>query len=607
MIKYKRFKIMMNRFISQAPEQPGIYQMLDKHNTLLYVGKAGNLKKRLTSYFQKNLSFKTKKLMSKVCDIKTIITQNAYEALLLESKLIKEKHPQYNILLRDDKSYPYLYLSIEDKFPRIVFYRGKKNRTGLFFGPYPNVTVVKNIVNLLQKVFKVRTCTNSFFSNRKRSCLQYQLKRCTAPCVGYVNAETYQIQVNQVKLFLEGHVKDLTQMFNGRMKEASKKLDYEKATYFRNCIRMLKDFQMQQVVTSSNDFIDIIGFSSISMMAALSVFSIRGGELTGSRNFIIDLPMPSTKDAVLQTLLMQYYEQAMHTMHVWPKQILLPFPIISQLLVEKALSNIGEKKIKLVTRCLMRYRAWRRTAQKNSEQALQNATNKKNIFKKKFDALRKACALKKLNRIYCFDVSHMQGEATVASSVVFDQSGPSKQHYRQFMIRNVKAGDDDVAITQAIERQMKKLILEKSPFPELIIVDGGKGQLNVAQQVLKTLKLNILLLGIAKGPTRRAGLEQLFLSNQHCLELSPTSIAFHLIQHIRNEAHRFAIKAHRKKLTKKSMQSSLERIPGIGKKRRQLLLNHFGGLQALKKASIDEIMQVKGISQSLAQLIKAYL
>lgn len=597
----------MKRSILQAPEQPGVYQMFDKHNIVLYVGKANNLKKRLTSYFQKNLSFKTKKLISQVCDIKTVITQNAYEALLLEAKLIKENHPRYNILLRDDKSYPYIYLSTEDKFPRIVFYRGKKNLNGLFFGPYPNVAVIRNILDLLQKVFKVRTCTNSFFSNRKRPCLQYQLKRCTAPCVGYVNAREYQLQVNQVKLFLEGHLKDLTQMFNQYMDEAAKKLDYEKATYFRDCIRILKDFQMQQVVTYSNDFIDIIGFSSITTIAALSVFSIRGGELIGNRNFIIELPIPATKNTVLQTLLMQYYEQMNHSIQVWPKQILLPFPMTSKPLIEKALSNIGGKKIKLVTRCLMRYQAWRRTAQKNSEQALQNAVNKKNIFNKKFDALRKACALKKLNVIYCFDVSHMQGKATVASCVVFDKTGPAKQQYRQFIIRNIKAGDDYVAIAQAIERQMKKIIRENGKFPELMIVDGGKGQLNVAQQILKALQLNILLLGIAKGPTRRAGLEKLFLSNQRCLELPPTSIAFHLIQHIRNEAHRFAIKAHRKKLTKKSMQSSLERVPGIGKKRRQLLLNHFGGLQALKKASIDEIMQVNGISKSLAQLIKTYL
>ena len=597
---------MIRESLSQIPEQPGIYQMFDKHQTVLYVGKASNLKKRLTSYFQKNVSFKTKKLMSQVNDIKTVITQNAYEALLLEAKLIKQHHPRYNILLRDDKSYPYLYVSSEDQFPRISFYRGKKNMKGLFFGPYPNVAVVRSIVDLVQKVFKIRTCTNTFFSSRKRPCLQYQLKRCTAPCVGYVDMPRYQTQVNQVKLFLEGHIDDILDTFDNQMKQASKKLDYERATYFRDRIRLLKEFKMQQVVTSAHDFIDIIGFSSTATLATLSVFSIREGELTGNRNFIIELPMPTSKETVLQTLLIQYYEHMSHSINVWPKQILLPFPITAKALIEQALSKMRQKKIKLVVRCLMRYKVWRGVVQKNAEQALQNAVNKKNIFYKKFNALKKACALKKLNSIYCFDVSHTQGEATIASCVVFDKTGPLKQQYRQFIIQNVKAGDDYLAMGQAIERQMKRVIQENRKLPELIIVDGGKGQLNVAQKVLKTLKLNILLLGIAKGPLRRAGLEHLWLSNQHCLALPATSIAFHLIQHIRDEAHRFAIQAHRKKFKKSAIQSVLECIPGIGKKRRQLLLNHFGGLQQLKKATVDEIIQVNGISKSLAQLIKTY-
>jgi excinuclease ABC subunit C len=594
--------------LKEAPTQPGVYQMFNRNNVLIYVGKASNLKKRLSSYFQKNITLKTKRLMSQVGYIKTTITQNEYEALLLESKLIKKNHPRYNILLRDDKSYPYLYLSTEDKFPRIVLYRGKKEMKGLFFGPYPNVSIVRNIVNLLQKVFKIRTCTNSFFFNRTRPCLQYQINRCTAPCVGHVTERAYQSQIAQVKLFLEGNVTHLIQMFRCRMQEASEKLDYEEATYYRDCIHTLEDFHMQQVITRTNDFVDILGFSSMSNTVALSVLSIRAGELFGNEDFTVELPMPMEKNDILQTLLMQYYEQLTQKKYRWPKQILLPFVVSSQGLVEKALGGMANKKIKLVTRCLARYRAWQSVSQKNSEQALQNALNRKNVFiSKKFVALKKACGLEILTTICCFDVSHTRGKATVASCVVFNSEGPVKDQYRKFTIHNINAGDDYAAIAQAVERHFKKLVYLKSPVPQLVIVDGGIGQLHAAQRILKALNLNVLLLGIAKGQKRRAGLERLFLSNQRTIELSPTSPAFHLIQYIRDEAHRFAIQTHRKKLRKKSLHSILEDIPGVGEKRRQLLLKHFGGLNAIKRADINEITKINGISKSIATVVKNHL
>ena len=579
--------------------------MFDQQARLLYVGKANNLKKRLAAYFQKDIPIKTRKLMSQVKDIKTIITQNEYEALLLEARLIKQHHPRYNILLRDDKSYPYIYLSVEDPYPRIAFYRGEKNLPGLFFGPYPNAGIVRNITNLLQKVFKVRTCTNAFFSTRQRPCLQYQLKRCTAPCVHYVSLDAYNKQVDQVKLFLKGKVNQLIKTLQRHMAESALQLDYEKAAYYRDCIHLLTSFQQQQVVAGSNDFVDIISFLSISTVTVLSVFSIRCGQLWGNRNFTVELPVPAKDEDILQTLLIQYYSQFSNTTHVWPRRVILPFAVRSPALIEQALFQIAHKKIKLTKRCLMRYKAWQKAAEENAQQALQTYLNRKNIIHKQFEALSKACGIQQLTYIYCFDVSHTQGEATVASCVVFDHTGPLKQKYRQFNIRSIKAGDDTAALAQAVERQMRKLINSSQIFPELVIVDGGKAQLNVAKKVLQTLQMkDILLLGVAKGILRKPGLEQLFLSNQQRLELAPNSIAFRLIQYIRDEAHRFAIKAHRRKRTKQSTQSSLEAIKGVGEKRRQLLLKHFSGLQGLKKASVDEIAEIKGISKILARVIK---
>jgi excinuclease ABC subunit C len=601
----------LNRSILESmPDQPGIYQMLNKDQCILYVGKSGSLKKRLSAYFKKNTSVKTQRLMSQVNDIKIIITQNEHEALLLEAKFIKKYHPRYNILLRDDKSYPYLYLSIEDQYPRAAFYRGKQDLPGLFFGPYTNAGMVRDIINLLQKIFKIRICTNHFFSNRSRPCLQYQLKRCSAPCVNYVSRQQYDTQISQVKLFLSGDVGTIIESFRNKMKQASESLEYEQAAYYRNCIHMLCDFQKQQVVSQKSDFLDIIGFACVSNVAALSVMSIRYGQLFGSKNFTVDMPSLSTPDDVLDTLLIQYYQQqyGLNTsVHVWPKKIVLPFAIPAQQALEKAVCAIAGKKIKVVKKYLSRYHDWKQAALHNAEQAVERYLNQKNIFNKKFQSLKKVCGLPKLTEAACFDVSHTQGNAIVASCVVFDTTGPLKNQYRIYNIKNITPGDDVAALSEAIERYLTGKIQYQASLPELLIVDGGKGQLNAAKRVLKKLNIQVMLLGVAKGLNRRPGLEKLFLSDSQYLALSPMSPAFHLIQHIRDESHRFAIKAHRRRLKKKSIQSTLEHIKGVGKQRRQHLIKQFKGLQGLKVASIENIAQVKGISVSLAQRIKQHL
>jgi len=589
--------------LQNMPHQSGIYQMFGKDGQILYVGKARDLQKRLKSYFQKNLSAKTHALMQKVTDIKIILTQNETEALLLEANLIKEHHPRYNILLRDDKSYPYLYFSTHERFPRIAFYRGGKNMPGRFFGPYPSVTSVRETLDLLQKVFKVRQCENTFFQHRSRPCLQYQLGRCTAPCVNYISEEGYREQVNNTISFLEGHTDKIILDLKNKMAVCSDQLDYEKAAEYRDQLDAIENFQTQQTASKETDHTDIIGMTMQENIASFSILFIRHGHLMGHRNFVFPLPLQETQAEILKTFLIQYYLH--HTKDfLLPSQILLPLKIEQVSELEKLLSAELKKKIKFITRHLLKYSAWEKTAKENAEQALNQREFAQETFRKKFETLKKICALKKLNRIECFDISHTQGEATVASCIVFDRTGPLKKEYRQFLIKNIKAGDDYAAMSQAIERRYARLLKEKKYLPDLVIVDGGKGQLSEAKKVFENLKIkNILLLGIAKGPARKAGLEQLFLSDGSLLDISPTDSAFYLIQNVRDEAHRFAITAHRKKRGKKVSSSFLENIPGIGIQKRKNLLKHFGGVQALKNASKIELEKVSGITPALAETI----
>jgi len=594
---------MNSDILNNMPNKPGIYQMLGKIGQVLYVGKARYLKKRLKSYFQKKLPVKTKALMQRVVDIKIILTQNETEALLLEANLIKKHHPRYNILLRDDKSYPYLYISVREEFPRIVFYRGEKKLPGRFFGPYPSVTSVRDILDLLQRVFKVRQCSNTFFRHRSRPCLQYQLGRCTAPCISYVSKEDYQKQVENTISFLEGRANGLVLELKNQMDAYAKSLDYEKAAEYRDQLEALERFQTQQVVTKQTDHLDIIGMVVQENIVSFSVLFIRYGHLMGHRNFVFPLPLQETQESILKTFLAQYYLHHIKDT-LLPARIFLPLKIENAAGLEKVLSRELKQKIKFIARSFKKYHPWGKMAKENAKQALSERELNRAVFRKKFKALQKICGLNSFNRMECFDISHTQGEATIASCVVFDKSGPLKKEYRQFLIRNINPGDDYAAISQAIERRYSRLLKEKKPLPELVIVDGGKGQLSKAKKVFKRLKIkNILLLGVAKGRSRKVGLEQLFLSDGSLLDLPPTDSAFYLIQNIRDEAHRFAITAHRKKRNKKTSASILESIPGIGPKKRRALLKYFSGLQKLKRASVSELARVDSITTKLAQVI----
>lgn len=585
--------------------RPGVYQMLDAKGNTLYVGKARNLKKRVTSYFQRQLDTKTQRMMTQVVDIQTTLTSNENEALLLEANLIKQCRPRYNVLLRDDKSYPYLYLATHQKFPRLDFYRGAKRQPGRYFGPYPSAGSVRENLALIQKLFKLRQCSDSFFKNRTRPCLQYQIKRCTAPCVGYVDAPRYRMQVEDAILFLEGKNDRVIDKLAKRMDEASKNLEYEAAAHYRDQISQLRRLQKQQFITSDQGNSDVIGIDESLGVIAIAILFIRGGRFIGSKNFFPNIPKGVTSQSALAAFIPQYYLSPLRNGN-FPERIILSEPLEERMWIQNALREKLQNKLIIIDRRLAQYKHWQTMVQINAKQALAQRLTQKNTVAQQLSALQSALQLpNQLERIECFDISHTMGEATVASCVVFNEEGPDKKYYRRFNIKDIAAGDDYAAMHQALLRRYTRVKTGEGVLPDLLIIDGGLGQLKQAADVLEELQVSgVILLGVAKGPGRKPGLEKLYLwGKKTAIHLSPDDPALHLIQFIRDEAHRFAITAHRAKRGKKSTESPLEHIAGIGAKRRRDLLKHFGGLQELRKASIQEIARVPGISESLAKRI----
>jgi len=589
-------------FLKSLTQLPGVYRMLSNDDEILYVGKAKNLKKRVSSYFRRTgLTGKTRALMNQVVSVEVTVTHTEAEALILESNLIKEHLPRYNILLRDDKSYPYVYLSSEDEYPRLAFHRGARKIPGKYFGPYPNAYAVRDSLNLIQKVFKIRQCEDSFFNNRSRPCLQYQIKRCSAPCVNLITPQEYQRDVRHAMQFLEGRSTEIADELITLMEKAAVDQDYEQAAIFRDQIRSLKKVQEHQYVEGERGNLDVVACHSQGGSACIQVFFIRQGRNLGNKDFFPKIPQQTSCEEILASFIPQYYlEKSI------PEEILVSHKLKETNLLESVLTQTSGHSCRIRSNVRSARKRWLEMAVHNAQNSLEARLASRQGVLKRLEALQEALDLEQIPmRMECFDISHTSGEATVASCVVFDSNGPLKSDYRRFNIEGVTGGDDYAAMTQALTRRYTRLKKGEGKLPDLLVIDGGKGQIHQAEDVLKELQIEgVTLVGIAKGPGRKAGLETLFLSSKATPIILPeNSGALHVLQQIRDEAHRFAITGHRQRRAKMRKTSVLEAIPGLGPKRRQSLLKQFGGLQEITKAGVEDLATVNGISRDLAQKI----
>lgn len=595
-------------FLATCSGRPGVYRMFDEQNRLLYVGKASNLKKRLASYFRKTgLAPKTAALVARIAQVETTIVANETEALLLEQTLIKEWRPPYNILLRDDKSYPYVLLS-DGEYPRLGIHRGAKSAKGRYFGPYPSAGAIRESLALLQKTFLVRQCEDSYFKNRTRPCLQYQIKRCKAPCVGLVEAAEYAEDVRHSVMFLEGRSNALADELSAAMEHAAMGLEFERAAELRDQISLLRRVQDQQSMEGGSGDVDVIAAVVNPGGACVHLISVRGGRVLGSKNFFPQVGIEEEGGAVLMAFLAQYYLSS-HERDM-PSELIVNVMHEDLSTLAAAVAELRGREIAFSHRVRGTRARWQQLALTNAEQALGARLANRQHVAARFEALAEALDLDEPpQRLECYDISHSSGEATVASCVVFGPEGPLKSDYRRFNIEGITAGDDYAAMHQALTRRFSKLKDGDGKLPDILLVDGGKGQMAMAREVLQELAVpELILLGVAKGVTRKPGLETLYLNDaEHEFTLPADSPALHLIQQIRDEAHRFAITGHRARRGKARRTSSLEEVAGVGPKRRRELLKHFGGLQELNRASIDEIAKAPGISKKLAESIYAAL
>jgi excinuclease ABC subunit C len=576
--------------------------MLDAGGMVIYVGKAGNLRNRVTSYFRGGAAeVKTRVMLRHVADIQVTVTHTETEALLLEDTLVKKHKPRYNILLRDDKSFPYIRISTEHDFPRLSFYRGGKKKGHKYFGPYPSARAVREALGHLQRLFQVRQCEDSFYANRSRPCLQYQIKRCSAPCVGLIDREDYAEDLRHAQLFLLGREAEVSTDLVRRMERAAEELDYERAAHLRDQIARMNRVQEKQFVTSGSGDVDVVAAVAQGRHYCVAVMFIRGGRNLGSRSFFPRSASQADADAVLASFISQYYLS-----REAPAEILVNDDLADRELLETAFSDRAGRKIRIRSRVRGERARWVEMAQTNAGHALQLRVASATSLARQFDALREALDLSDTpGRLECFDISHTGGELTVASCVVFGTDGPHKSEYRRFNIKGITPGDDYGAMKQALQRRYTRVRRGEAPLPDVLIVDGGKGQLAEAAAVIEEMQLEgVEILGVAKGVTRRPGDERLFLlGRERPIILPPDSPGLHLIQQVRDEAHRFAISGHRSRRAKARTSSVLESIAGLGPKRRRQLLQHFGGLQGVTRAGIDDLSQVQGISRKLAASI----
>ncbi len=595
-------------FLSTVTSQPGVYRMYDATGTVIYVGKAKDLKKRLASYFRQQVSSrKTETLVKNIAQIDVTVTHTETEALLLEHNYIKLYQPRYNVLLRDDKSYPLIFLSA-DTHPRLAVHRGAKHAKGEYFGPFPNSYAVRETLALLQKLFPIRQCENSVYRNRSRPCLQYQIGRCLGPCVaGLVSEEEYRQQVDYVRLFLSGKDQQVLHQLIARMEEASKLLNFEEAARIRDQIQAVRRVTERQFVSGDSDDLDVIGVAFDAGMACLHVLFIRQGKVLGSRSYFPKVPGGTDMSEVVQTFVGQFYLQGSQA-RTLPGEILLDFSLPEKDLLAESLSELAGRKIQIQSKPRGDRARYLKLARTNAATALTTKLSQQSTIHQRLAELAKMLNLAEINRMECFDISHTMGEQTVASCVVFDGNGPVRSEYRRYNISGITPGDDYAAMTQVLKRRYGKALEEKK-IPDVIFIDGGKGQLGMAIDVFNSLnvtwdKNKPLLIGIAKGADRKAGLETLFFVPEgEGISLPPDSPALHVIQHIRDDSHNHAITGHRQRRAKVRNTSALELIEGVGPKRRQVLLKYMGGLQPLLNASVEEIAKVPGISQALAEKI----
>jgi excinuclease ABC subunit C len=590
-------------FLRSLTHRPGVYRMLDAKHKVLYVGKARDLKKRVSSYFHRSQTApKTVAMMEQVARVEVTVVNTEAEALVLEYSLIKQHKPRFNVLLRDDKSYPYIYASTDHEFPRLKFHRGPRRGKGRYFGPYPSTRAVRQTINELQKLFLIRNCEDSFFSNRTRPCLQYQIKRCTAPCVRIVDAAQYRKDIDAAILFLEGRDKSVVNTFVKRMEAASAEQDYEQAARFRDQIARLKEVAAKQlVIRSDRKDLDILGFASNAAMHCVTVMFIRNGSVIGSRDYFPKLPGETDKAKLLNGFVTQYYlgRDA-------PSEIVLDTEIADAMVLQEELTTRAGHKVAIRNRVRGDRARWLDMARMNAEQGLGLKVASNATIRRQFAELGRMLGLEESpQRIECFDVSHTSGEAAVASCVVFNTAGPMKSDYRRFNVSPESAGDDYAAMAEALRRRYERVKKGEVAMPDVLFVDGGKGQLAEAMKVLEKLQLDwMTVVAVAKGRARRAGAERLFRPGSDTpMQLPPDSPALLLIQQIRDEAHRFAITGHRQRRAKARKKSTLEEIPGLGPKKRRELLRQFGGLQGIVGAGIDDLIKVRGISRKLAETI----
>jgi excinuclease ABC subunit C len=576
--------------------------MADRRGRVIYVGKAKDLKRRVSSYFQgRALDAKTLALVSQVADLEVTVTRTEAEALMLEYNLIKEHKPRFNIVLRDDKSYPYISVSTDHDFPRLSFYRGMRRKGLKLYGPYPSAGSVRETLNQLQKLFLVRQCRDSYFANRKRPCMQYQIKRCTGPCVGLVSKEDYGRDIDHALMFLSGQGSRVTENLVERMELAAERLDFEQAAQYRDQLARLKRIDAQQVVSGGAGDVDVIGYAREGGVHCVTVMFIRGGRLLGSRNHFPRVGQGMEMPETIRGFLLQYYPG-----REVPQEVIVDSEVTDQAVLEGMFSARCGHKVAIRQRVRGDRARWLEMAATNASQGAALRARSNATLGQQLDALADILSLEdRPARMECFDISHTGGDLTVASCVVFGAEGPVKSDYRRFNIAGIEPGDDYAAMHQAITRRYTRLAKGEGAVPDVLFIDGGRGQLGRAIAVLDELQVEgVTVVGVAKGEGRKPGLEQLFIGAEAARATLPgNSPALHLIQQIRDEAHRFAITGHRQRRQKRQVTSPLESIPGVGPKRRRELLRQFGGLKALSRAGVDDLCRVKGISRRLATSI----
>jgi len=594
----------LKNYANRLSNKPGVYCMMNSKEVVIYVGKAKNLKNRVSSYFTSvNSKDKKEAILKDTSSISVTLTRTEREALILENTLIKTHRPRFNVLLKDGKSYPYIEVNSNHQFPKFSFHRGKKNlKESQYFGPYPNVNAVRNTLSQLQKIFLLRNCEESFFKNRSRPCLQFQIKRCSAPCVDMISEEEYQFNVDQALDYLKGNDQSIIEKFIEKMDDASSEQDYEKAAFFRDQISSLKVIQSHQFVDGINPVdADVIALSESSGVFCISVLFIRKGQILGNRSFFPERTKMAHPEEVLESFLMQYYSE-----HQSPREILINIKLTNIKLLTETISSQSTNKVNIKHRVKSYRRKWIEIATSNSSESLKSKlASKASIQSQLFQLTEMINYETQIRHIECFDVSHMMGDKCVASCVSFNREGFDKKGYRRFNISGIKKGDDYAAMSQTLIRHYSRSIKESKPLPDIVLVDGGKGQVNIADDVLKGLGIiGVPIIGIAKGPRRQLNEDRIFMNNKsNPLTVAKNSTAKFLIQSIRDEAHRFAITGHRNKKRKRLLASDIESIKGIGPNKKRDLLSQFGGIQEIKRASVEDLLTVRGINDNLAKKI----